>query len=36
MLAVREAEVRAETVGDTLGNVEVKHCSILWLKGKHK
>ena len=36
MLAEREAEVRVETVIDTLGNVEAYYCSILWLKGYHK
>ena len=29
----RQAEVRVETLIDTLGNVEAYYCSILWLKG---
>ena len=33
MLVEEQAEVEAETVGDTLGNDEAYHCSILWLKG---
>ena len=33
MLAKRKAEVKVETVIDTLGNVEAYYCSILWLKG---
>ena len=33
MLAKRQVDVRAETVGDTLCSVEAKHFSILWLKG---
>ena len=32
ILAEREAEAEPETVGDTLGNVEAEHCSILSLK----
>ena len=32
MLAEREAEVKVETVIDTLGNVKAYYCSILWLK----
>ena len=31
MLAKRPADVKAETIGDALGNVEAEHCSILWL-----
>ena len=33
MVAEREAEVKVETVIDTLFNVEPYYCSILWLKG---
>ena len=33
MLAKGKAEVKVETVIDTLGNVEAYYCSILWLKG---
>ena len=33
MLVEQQAEVEAETVGDTLGNDEAYYCSILWLKG---
>ena len=33
MLAKRQEDVEAETVGDTLGDVEAEHCSTLWLKG---
>ena len=32
-LAERQAEVEAETVGYTLGNVDAEHCSILLMKG---
>ena len=35
MLVEQQAEVEAETVGDTTGNDEAYHCSILWLKGQH-
>ena len=33
MLVERQAEVEAETVGYTLGNVQAQNFSILWLKG---
>ena len=33
MVAEREAEVKVETVIDTLFNVEPYYFSILWLKG---
>ena len=33
MPAKRQAEVKVETVIDTLDNVEAYYCSILWLKG---
>ena len=33
MQVEREAEVEAETVGYTLGNVHAQNCSILWVKG---
>ena len=36
MLAEREAEVKVETVVDTLGNVEAYYCCILWLKSDYK
>ena len=36
ILVEQQAEVEAETVGDTLGNDKAYHCLILWLKGKHK
>ena len=36
MLAEREAEVKVQTVIDTLGNVQAYYCSILWLKGYYK
>ena len=33
MVAEKEAEVKVETVIDTLFNVKPYYCSILWLKG---
>ena len=33
MLAEREAEVKVQTVINTLGDVVAYFCSILWLKG---
>ena len=33
MLVEREAEVKVETVINTLGHVLAYFCSILWLKG---
>ena len=36
MLAERQSEVKAETVGYTLANEEAYHFSIFWLKSQHK
>ena len=36
MLAERQAEVLAETVGNKLCSVKAKQFSILWLKGYQK
>jgi len=36
MLAERQAEVKAETAGNTLFNVEGYYCLIRWLRGYHK